>query len=74
MNSRYAEGVRAVAPIGIAAAAFGLSFGVLARASGMGWGAPLVMSATTFALIPFTPAGVPIIAAAAACLAGWRSR
>jgi branched chain amino acid efflux pump len=49
VNSRYAEGVRAVAPIGVAAAAFGLSFGVLARASGMGWGAPLVMSATTFA-------------------------
>jgi 4-azaleucine resistance transporter AzlC len=38
-----------VAPIGVAAAAFGLSFGVLAHASGMGWAAPLVMSATTFA-------------------------
>ena len=49
MRARYAEGARAVAPIGIAAGAFGLSFGVLARADGMGWAAPLVMSATTFA-------------------------
>ena len=49
MNSKYAEGVRAAAPIGVAAAAFALSFGVLARAAGMGWAAPLVMSATTFA-------------------------
>ena len=49
MKARYAEGARAVAPIGIAAGAFGLSFGVLARADGMGWAAPLVMSATTFA-------------------------
>ena len=49
MSSRYAEGARAAAPIGIAAAAFSLSFGVLARTAGMGWAAPLVMSATTFA-------------------------
>ena len=49
MNSKYAEGVRAAAPIGVAAAAFALSFGVLARAAGMGWAAPLAMSATTFA-------------------------
>ena len=49
MNSRYAEGARALAPIGIAAFGFSLSFGVLARAAGMGWAAPLVMSATTFA-------------------------
>ena len=38
-----------VAPIGVAAVAFALSFGVLARSAGMGWVAPLVMSATTFA-------------------------
>jgi predicted branched-subunit amino acid permease len=38
-----------IAPIGVAAAAFALSFGVLARSAGMGWVAPLVMSATTFA-------------------------
>jgi 4-azaleucine resistance transporter AzlC len=49
VRARYLEGVRAVAPIGIASFAFGLSFGVLARAAGMGWAAPLVMSATTFA-------------------------
>jgi 4-azaleucine resistance transporter AzlC len=49
VSPRYAEGVRAAAPIGIAAAAFSLSFGVLARTAGMGWVAPLLMSATTFA-------------------------
>ncbi|MGE5273225.1 MAG: AzlC family ABC transporter permease [Verrucomicrobiota bacterium] len=38
-----------IAPIAVAAAAFSLSFGVLARSGGMGWVAPLVMSATTFA-------------------------
>lgn len=37
-----------IAPVGIAAGLFALSFGVLARTSGMGWAAPLVMSATTF--------------------------
>ena len=37
-----------IAPIGVAAGLFALSFGVLARTSGMGWAAPLVMSATTF--------------------------
>jgi 4-azaleucine resistance transporter AzlC len=49
VNSKYAEGVRSFAPIGLAAAAFSLSFGVLARTAGMGLAAPLVMSATTFA-------------------------
>jgi 4-azaleucine resistance transporter AzlC len=49
VSSKYAEGVRAAAPIGVAAAAFSLSFGALARTAGMGWAAPLVMSATTFA-------------------------
>ena len=38
-----------IAPIAVAAFAFALSFGVLARTAGMGWVAPLVMSATTFA-------------------------
>lgn len=42
-------GVRAIAPLLPAAAAFGVSFGVLARAAGMGRLAPIVMSATTFA-------------------------
>ncbi|HWC42514.1 MAG TPA: AzlC family ABC transporter permease, partial [Actinomycetota bacterium] len=45
----YLDGVRAAAPIGIAAFAFGLSFGVLARAADMGRAAPVVMSLTTFA-------------------------
>ncbi|HZT44905.1 MAG TPA: AzlC family ABC transporter permease [Gaiellaceae bacterium] len=49
MRTRYLEGARAIAPIGIAGFAFALSFGVLARTAGMGWAAPLVMSATTFA-------------------------
>lgn len=49
MSPRYREGVRAAAPIAIAVAAFGASFGVLARTAGLGWAAPLVMSATTFA-------------------------
>ena len=46
--SRYRDGARAIAPIGLAALAFGVSFGVLARAAGMGPLAPVVMSATTF--------------------------
>jgi 4-azaleucine resistance transporter AzlC len=42
------EGARRVAPLVLPAAAFGLSFGVLAGAAGMGRLAPVVMSATTF--------------------------
>jgi 4-azaleucine resistance transporter AzlC len=49
VSPRYAEGARAAAPIAVAAGAFGFSFGVLARTGGLGWVAPLVMSATTFA-------------------------
>ena len=45
----YLDGVRAAAPIGVAALAFGVSFGVLARAADMGRVAPVVMSVTTFA-------------------------
>lgn len=45
----YQEGVRVAAPIGVAAFVFGISFGVLARAAGMGRVAPVVMSVTTFA-------------------------
>ena len=48
-RAAYRHGARAVAPIGVAAFAFGASFGVLAEAAGMGTAAPLVMSATTFA-------------------------
>ena len=36
-------------PIAIAVFPFGVSFGLLARSVGMGWLAPIVMSATTFA-------------------------
>jgi 4-azaleucine resistance transporter AzlC len=43
------DGARAVAPLAIAVAGFGVSFGVLARAAGMGSVAPIVMSLTTFA-------------------------
>jgi 4-azaleucine resistance transporter AzlC len=42
-------GARAIAPLLPAAFAFGVSFGVLARAAGMGVAPPIVMSATTFA-------------------------
>jgi 4-azaleucine resistance transporter AzlC len=42
-------GARAVAPIAIAAAAFGVSFGIMARDAGMGVAAPLIFSLTTFA-------------------------
>jgi 4-azaleucine resistance transporter AzlC len=42
-------GARAMAPLLPAVVAFGISYGVLARAAGMGAVAPIVMSATTFA-------------------------
>jgi len=47
--TRYRDGARAVAPFAIAVAGFGISFGLLARADGWGWLAPILMSATTFA-------------------------
>lgn len=48
-GSAYLAGARAIAPLTIAAAAFGITFGVLARAAGFGVAAPIVMSATVFA-------------------------
>jgi 4-azaleucine resistance transporter AzlC len=48
-RGELAAGARAIAPIAIAAAAFGASFGILAREAGMGIAAPLVFSLTTFA-------------------------
>ena len=39
----------AVVPMAVAVFGFGLSYGVLARAAGMGGVAPVVMSITTFA-------------------------
>src|SRR4051794_41972252 len=47
--SAYRQGARAVVPLAIAVGGFGVSYGVLARKSGMGALAPIVMSATTFA-------------------------
>jgi 4-azaleucine resistance transporter AzlC len=49
MRSSIVAGARAVLPIAIAAGAFGVSFGILAREAGMGVVAPLVFSLTTFA-------------------------
>jgi 4-azaleucine resistance transporter AzlC len=46
---RYRDGARVVAPLAVAVIGFGISFGLLARTAGMGWLAPIVMSATTFA-------------------------
>jgi 4-azaleucine resistance transporter AzlC len=48
-RSEMAAGARKVAPIAIAAAAFGVSFGIMARDAGMGVAAPLIFSLTTFA-------------------------
>jgi 4-azaleucine resistance transporter AzlC len=45
----HRDGARAVAPLMVAVLGFGISFGVLARAVGFGWLAPIVMSVTTFA-------------------------
>ncbi|HMO54303.1 MAG TPA: AzlC family ABC transporter permease [Tepidiformaceae bacterium] len=47
-GSGVGYGVRVALPIGVAVGAFGISFGVLARAEGLGILAPLVMSLTTF--------------------------
>jgi 4-azaleucine resistance transporter AzlC len=45
----YREGARAVVPLAIAVLGFGLSFGVLALAAGLGPVAAIVFSTTTFA-------------------------
>jgi branched chain amino acid efflux pump len=47
--SRYRDGVRAALAVAATVWFFGASFGLVARAAGMGVLAPLVMSATTFA-------------------------
>jgi 4-azaleucine resistance transporter AzlC len=48
-SPRLRDGVRAALPLAPGPLAFGLSFGVLAEAAGMGALAAIVMSATTFA-------------------------
>lgn len=45
----YRQGVRAAAAVAATVWFFGASFGLVARAAGMGVAAPLVLSATTFA-------------------------
>jgi len=45
----HRDGVRSSLPLAVAVLGFGASFGVLARAAGMGGLAPIVMSGTTFA-------------------------
>lgn len=47
--SRYRDGARAALAVAATVWFFGASFGLVARAAGMGAVAPLVMSATTFA-------------------------
>src|ERR1051325_8101685 len=44
----FRAGLSAALPLSIAVGAFGVSFGVLARAAGWGPVAPVVMSLTTF--------------------------
>ena len=46
---RYRDGIRAAIAVAATVWFFGASFGLLARAAGMGTLAPLVLSATTFA-------------------------
>ena len=48
-RSGYGAGLRAIAPLLPAVLAFGISFGVLAQAAGVGVTASIVMSLTTFA-------------------------
>jgi 4-azaleucine resistance transporter AzlC len=48
-GSRYRDGARAALAVAATVWFFGASFGLVARAAGMGVVAPLVMSATTFA-------------------------
>jgi 4-azaleucine resistance transporter AzlC len=48
-RQRFRQGVRRAAPLAVAVAGFGISFGLLTRSAGWGWVAPIVMSATTFA-------------------------
>jgi 4-azaleucine resistance transporter AzlC len=70
----YREGVQAAAPLAVAVAAFGVSFGVLAQAAGWGALAPVVMSITTFggsaqfAAVSVLGAGGAVAAAVAAAL------
>jgi 4-azaleucine resistance transporter AzlC len=48
-SHRVRDGARLAAPLAVAVAAFGLTFGVLSRDAGLGTAAAVVFSATTFA-------------------------
>jgi predicted branched-subunit amino acid permease len=48
-EARYRDGAKRIAPIALAALAFSVSFGVLARASGISSAEAILMSATVFA-------------------------
>jgi branched chain amino acid efflux pump len=48
-RTEIVAGMRAAAPLALAVAAFGASFGILARDAGMGIVPPILMSLTTFA-------------------------
>jgi 4-azaleucine resistance transporter AzlC len=71
---RYRDGAQAVAPLAVAVLGFGISFGLLARSAGMGWLAPIVMSATTlagsaqFAAVSILGAGGTVAATVAAAV------
>ncbi len=70
----YRDGIRAAAPLAVVVFGFGVSFGVLARAAGMGTLAPVVMSITTFggsaqfAAVSVLGAGGGVAAAVAAAV------
>ena len=70
----FSGGVRAAVPFAVAAFAFGISYGVLARASGMGDVAPVVMSLTTwggaaqFAVASLLTSGVGAVSVTVAAL------
>lgn len=49
IRAEAVRGLRAAMPLAIAVFGFAVSFGVVARKANMGWLAPTVMSATTFA-------------------------
>ena len=71
---RIRDGVRAALPLAPSPILFGLSFGVLAKTAGMGFGAAVVMSATTFAgasqfaAVSVLDAGGTVLAAIAAAV------
>ena len=68
----YRDGARRAAPFAVAVLGFGISFGVLAKAAGLGTVPPVVMSATTFgggaqfAAVSVLDAGGSVLAAVAA--------